>query len=295
MGTSRDARGARPANLQALAIADKVRLETMVLTDLESVVQTLTKVHASEIYNLAGQSSVGLSFDCPRETIEGIAVGTLNLLEAIRVLKAPVRFFSAGSSDCFGSTAAPADETTPFRPRSPYAVAKAAAFWEVGNYREAYGVHACTGILFPHESPLRSERFVTQKVIAGACRISDGSGERLKLGNLSGKRDWGWAPEYVDAMWRMMQRETPADLVIATGTTVSLERFVELAFEAVGLNWKEHVDVDSSLFRPLDISVSRGNPEKAFRVLHWKAQYHVKEVVEGMVRAYRNRQPVPKS
>lgn len=293
VGASRDPRGASLVNLRALGIADKVTLESMSLADLENVVQTLARVQASEIYNLAGQSSVGLSFEFPHETMEGIARGTLNLLEAIRLLKAPVRLFSAGSGECFGNTDTPADEATPFRPRSPYAVAKAAAFWQVANYREAYGIRACTGILFPHESPLRPERFVTQKVIAGACRISAGSGERLKLGNLSGRRDWGWAPEYADAMWRMVQRDDPADFVIATGATVSLERFVELAFEAAGLNWKEHVDVDSALFRPLDISVSRANPGKALRLLQWEARYHVEEIVEAMVRAYRDRQFVP--
>jgi GDP-mannose 4,6-dehydratase len=198
-----------------------------------------------EVYNLAGQSSVGLSFEQPVETLESIATGTLNLLEAIRFIGAPIRLYNAGSSECFGETGeAGADENTPFRPRSPYAVAKAAAFWEVANYREAYGLFACSGILFNHESPLRPERFVTQKIVTAACRIAEGSTEKLTLGNMAIRRDWGWAPEYVEAMSLMLQQEQPEDYVIATGESCSLEEFVAIAFAAVGLDWRDWVVSD---------------------------------------------------
>jgi GDPmannose 4,6-dehydratase len=196
VGTSRDAAVASFSNLARLGIRERVEVKSAALTDFRSVIRVLLEVEPDEIYNLAGQTSVGLSFDQPAEALESIAFGTLNLLEAIRMLKRPVRFYNACSSECFGETSTPADERTPFRPHSPYGVAKAAAFWQVSSYREAYGIHASSGILFNHESPLRPERFVTQKVVAAACRIADGSGERLKLGDLAIRRDWGWAPEY---------------------------------------------------------------------------------------------------
>ena len=200
-GTSRDAQITPFANLQRLGIRDRVDLASMVLTDFRSVLQTLAKTEPDEVYNLAGQSSVGLSFEQPVETLESIATGTLNLLEAIRFLARPISLYSAGSSERFGDTGGqPADETAAFRPRSPYAVAKATAYWQVANYRDAYGIYACTGILFNHESPLSPERFVTRKIVAAAGRIARGSAETLRLGNLEIYRDWGWAPEYVEAM-----------------------------------------------------------------------------------------------
>lgn len=186
--------------------------------DFRSVLQVLSKVEPDEIYNLAGQSSVGLSFEQPVETMESITIGTLNLLEGIRFLGLSARLYNAGSSECFGNTGlSPAGENTVFRPRSPYAVAKAAAHWEVANYRDTYGLYACTGILLNHESPLRPERFVTKKIIAASCRIANGSSEQLRLRNIDVVRDWGWAPEYVDAMWRMLQQPSAEDFVIATG------------------------------------------------------------------------------
>ena len=193
----------------------------MALKDFRSVLQALIKVEPDEVYNLAGQSSVGLSFQQPVETLESISVGTLNLLEAIRFTGKPIKFYNACSSECFGDIADAADESTPFRPRSPYAVAKAAAFWEVANYREAYNILAYSGILFNHESPLRPARFVTKKIVTAACRIAAGSREKLKLGNIAIQRDWGWAPEYVEAMWLMVQQDNPDDFVIATGETHS--------------------------------------------------------------------------
>src|SRR5664279_625037 len=209
-GTARDAQMATFINLEKLGIRQRVTLLSMALNDFRSVLQTLSKVEPDEVYNLAGQSSVGLSFEQPVETLESISIGTLNLLEVIRFLKLPIRLYSAGSSECFGDTGGiPADEYTSFRPRSPYAVAKATAHWAVANYREAYNLYACTGILFNHESPLRPERFVTRKIINSACRIAAGSDIKLQLGNISVARDWGYAPEYVDAMWRMLQQNIP--------------------------------------------------------------------------------------
>ena len=238
-----------------------------------------------EIYNLAGQSSVALSFDQPVETLESISVGTLNLLEAIRFTERPIRFYNAGSGECFGDSREPADESTAFRPRSPYAVAKSAAHWEVANYAEAYGLYACTGILFNHESPFRQERFVTRKIVAAACRISRGSGERLLLGDLSVQRDWGWAPEYVEAMWMMLQQEAPETYVIATGRSHKLEEFVAHAFTGVGLEWRDHVDIDEGLFRPADITFASANPARANERLGWKARAEMPDVVKMMVAA----------
>ncbi len=285
-GTSRDAQMSTFINLAALGIRDKTNLESMSLIDFRSVLQTLKKVKPHEIYNLAGQSSVGLSFQQPVETLESITLGTLNLLEAIRFLDQPIRFYNASSSECFGDTKdAIADETTPFRPRSPYAVAKSAAFWEVANYREAYGLFACSGILFNHESPLRPERFVTKKIIAASCRISTGSNEILHLGDISIRRDWGWAPEYVAAMWLMLQQNEADDYVIATGETHGLDEFIAEAFGAVGLNWEKHVDSDPSFYRPADIHESRGNAAKAFKKLGWKARFNMKDTVRMLIEA----------
>jgi GDPmannose 4,6-dehydratase len=285
-GTSRDAQMSSFRNLSRLGIREQVKLESMSLTDFRSVLQVLTKIQPDEVYNLAAQSSVGLSFNQPVETLESIATGTLNLLEAIRFTGANIKFYNAGSSECFGNTNdQPADENTPFRPRSPYAVAKSTAFWEVANYREAYNLFACSGILFNHDSPLRPDRFVTQKIVRAAHQIASGSSEKLYLGNISVQRDWGWAPEYIEAMHRMLQAEQPDDYVIATGHTYSLEAFVAKAFECVGLNWQDHVEVDQSLYRPTDIAVGRANPTKAEVQLGWKAQYIMPDVVRMMLEA----------
>lgn len=285
-GSSRDAQAASFANLFRLGIYDQVHLESVSLIDFRSVLQALMKAQPDEVYNLAGQSSVGLSFQQPVETLESIALGTLNLLEAIRFTGQPIRLYNAGSGECFGDTGdAPADETTTFRPRSPYAAAKAAAFWEVANYRDAYGLYACSGILFNHESPLRPERFVTRKIVATACRIAAGSAEKLSLGNISIQRDWGWAPEYVEAMWMMLQQDSPQDFVIATGATHPLQEFIETAFAHLGLDWQQHVVSDASLFRPADIHFGRANPARAREVLGWQARLKMRDVVRGMVEA----------
>jgi len=283
-GTSRDAQVSNFTNLKALRIHEHVKLLSMSLTDFRSTLQVLKQVLPDEIYNLAGQSSVGLSFEQPVETLESISVGTLNLLEAVRFLGFPVRLYNAGSGECFGNTGGEAaEESTAFRPCSPYAVAKAAAFWEVANYRDAYGLYACSGILFNHESPLRPERFVTRKIINTACRIASGSDEVLQLGNIDIHRDWGWAPEYVDAMWRMLQQETPEDFVIATGETNSLRTFISVAFAALGLDWEKHTESNPALFRPSDIMAVESCPSKAEEKLGWVAKYKMSDVVRMMV------------
>jgi GDPmannose 4,6-dehydratase len=216
--------------------------------------------------------------------MESVSTGTLNLLEAIRFTGKESKLYNAASSECFGEIESTgATEETPFRPRSPYAAAKSAAYWLVSNYREAYGLFACSGILFNHDSPLRGERFVTHKVISGVARILRGNTEKIKLGNIEIVRDWGWAPEYVQAMWLLMQHPTAEDIVIATGESHSLRSFVDHAFQVAGLNWEEFVDYDESLLRPTDIMMSYADPAKAARILNWKAQIKMKEVVKRML------------
>jgi len=283
-GGSRDAQITPFGNLVQLGIRERVTVESVSLNDFRSVIQTLAKIHPDEVYNLAGQSSVALSFQQPVETLENTAFGVLNLLEAIRFIGKPTKLYNAGSSECFGNLpVGPADENAPFRPRSPYAVAKSAAFWAVANYREAYDLFACSGILFNHESPLRPERFVTRKVVAAACRIAAGSNERLHLGDLSIARDWGWAPEYVEAMWLMLQQETAEDYVVATGQTYRLQDFVETAFGRLGLDWHRHVVADAGRDRPLELRISQANAAKAHLRLGWKAKYAMPEVVRLMI------------
>jgi GDPmannose 4,6-dehydratase len=285
-GTSRDAQVASFRNLQRLNIRDDLRLESVAMNDFRSVIQVLFKAQPDEIYNLAGQSSVGLSFEQPVETQDSIYLGTLNLLEAIRFMGKGIRLYNACSSECFGDLKDEiAVEETPFRPRSPYAVAKSAAFWQVSNYREAYKIFACSGILFNHESPLRPERFVTKKIVTAARRIARGELRELRLGNIDVQRDWGWAPEYVEAMYLMLQQEKPDDYVIATGETRPLRDFVAAAFQEVGLDWREHVVIDQALLRPTDLTVGRGNATKAATKLGWKAQHHMNDVARMMVTA----------
>ena len=286
VGSSRDAQISTFNNLVRLGVRNNIRLESMALNDFRSVLQVVSKTQPDEIYNLAGQSSVALSFEQPVETLESILSATINLMEVIRFLDRPIRFYNAGSGECFGDTLkVAAHEETPFRPRSPYAVAKAAAFWQVANYREAYGLFASTGILFNHESPLRPERFVTRKIIASACRIARGSGERLRLGNTTIQRDWGWAPEYVDAMWRMLQREHAEDFVIATGKSHSLAEFADCAFRYFNLNWQDYTDFDPLILRPTDIPYGCGNPNKALLLDGWKTHTDMKGVVKNMIQA----------
>jgi GDPmannose 4,6-dehydratase len=287
-GTSRDAALARRDGLIALGISNNVKLHSMSPADLQSVAQVIEGIAPDEIYNLSGQSSVSVSFTQPAETLTSVVLGTLNMLELLRRLGRRVRFYNAGSSECFGDTGVrAANEQTAFRPKSPYGVAKAASISLVANYREAYGLFACSGVLFNHESPLRPMRFVSRKITAAAARIGAGSRERLALGNLSICRDWGWAPDYVESMWRMLQCEEPADFVVASGVGHSLEEFVATAFAEYGLHWRDYVDYDPSLARPSDIMCSIGDPTRAAEVLDWHPTVRFPEIVARMIRAER--------
>lgn len=285
-GTSRDAHANEFRSLVALGIRDRVKLISMAPDDFRSVITALTVSGADEIYALAGQSSVGLSFELPAETLQSAVFGALNLLEAIRYIGAPTRLYHAGSSECFGDLAGQrATESTAFRPRSPYGVAKTSAHMLVANYREAYGIFACNGILFNHESPHRPRRFVTSKIASAAARMAAGSSERLHLGRLDVVRDWGWAPEFVDAMWRMLQQDEAGDYIVATGESHSLADFVDAAFQAVGLDWRAHVDFDAALARPTDLDWSAADPSKAAEKLGWRAETRMAEVARRMVLA----------
>ncbi len=282
-GSSRDVMASSFGNLNALGIRDRVQLISVSINDFRSVFNAIQSVGPDEIYNLAGQTSVGLSCEQPVAAIESIAIGTLNILEVIRLLGKSVRFYNAGSSECFGDTdTSPANENTPFAPRSPYAVAKSTAKWLINSYRESYGLYACTGILFNHESPLRPERFVTQKIVMGASKIKAGLAQKLELGNLDVCRDWGWAPEYVEAMWLMMQQQEPNDFVIATGRMESLAYFVSKAFEYFDLDWQEYVEINPAFFRPNEIQHSVGNPQRAMEILKWPKPTDVDGVIQKM-------------
>ncbi len=283
-GTSRDVDVAPFDGLRQMSVLDKVHLHSANLTDYGNLIQTLRTVEPTEIYNLSAQSSVGLSFDQPIETLNSIASATLNLLEAIRFLDLPVRLYNASSSEMFGDTAKqPADETTTFQPHSPYAIAKAAAHWLIESYRKGYGLYACSGILFNHESPLRNERFVTQKIVRTAVSIKLGTETRLKLGDLSIVRDWGWSPEYVEAMWLMLQQAEPEDFVIATGKAASLEDFTRTVFERLGLDWKAYVDFDPGVVRPYEVDYTVGNSRKALQKLGWSARLTMPEIAIRLV------------
>lgn len=291
-GTSRAPQEQQFTGLRTLGVFEKVRLVAMRPEDFDSVLPIIAEVRPHEIYNFSAQSSVGASFHRPAETVSSILLGTLNQLEAIRLTDRSIRFYNAGSSECFGSADGGAmDENAAFVPSSPYAVAKAAATWQVCAHRKSYDLFACTGILFNHESPLRSDRFVTAKVVSTAHRIALGSLEKLKLGNMAIRRDWGWAPEYVDAMWRMLNHAgNPEDFVIATGTTLSLQDFVATVFAEAGLDWERHVEVDRDIQRPSDPAGISGNPKKARLVLQWQASTIGSDVARTM---YRSKVAVP--
>lgn len=282
-GTSRDHEACSFSNAVKLGIRERIRVHSLSLMDFRNMLTLIQEVKPDEIYNLSGQSSVGLSFSYPVETFESICLGTLNLLECLRFLKTDIRFYHAGSSEIYGNTLSPVNEQTALHPRSPYAIAKAAAQHAVTNYRESYHLYCCTGILFNHESPLRLQRFVTQKIVSSAVEIRNGRKEKLKLGRLDIRRDWGWAPEYVQAMWLMLQQETPADYVIATGRDHSLETFVEKVFTRVGLDWKAHVETDESLVRPSDIDINCGDASLAEKSLGWKATVFLDEIISRLV------------
>ena len=283
-GTSRDIGSGNFNNLSFLGIQDKVHLISMNTTDFISVFRVINEISPDEIYNLSGQSSVGLSFDQPKETIESIVLGMLNILEVVRENKKMIRIYHAGSSECFGNTKnKPANENTPFEPLSPYAIAKTTASMLVKNYRSAYGMHVSNGILFNHESVLRPERFVTQKILHTAKKIYQGSGERLSLGRIDIARDWGWAPEYVEAMWIMLQQDNPDDYVIATGVTTTLEDYVSQVFNFYNLDWKDYVSHSKALVRPLDIQNSHADPSKAEKILGWSASVKMPDLIEKLI------------
>ena len=283
-GSSRDAELATFDNLRRLGIYDSVHLVSLNLRDVGSVLGLLRRVRPDEIFSLAGQSSVSLSFEQPVETIESIALGALSLLEAIRLSDLDIRLYNAGSTECFGDTGeAVANEKSPLNPCSPYAVAKASAFWTVTNYRQAYGMYACTGILSNHDSPLRPKRFVTRKIVNAVASLAAGRDVRLSLGNLTIERDWGWAPEYVEAIAAMLNQPTPADYIIATGSSHTLQEFLETAFHLIGKEWREYVTLDEHLLRPTDIIRNKVDPSKAANFLGWKAQSGMKEVISMMI------------
>lgn len=284
-GISRDASKSKLINLKKLGIDKKIYLVNVLNDDFQKLSNLISELLPDEIYYLAGQSSVGLSFLEPKETISSNVLGILNVLEVCRLISKKIRIYYAGSSECFGDTAGiAATEETNFHPQSPYAVSKTSAFWLVDNYRNAYDMFICYGILFNHESPFRSQRFVTKKIISTALRISEGSQEKLELGRLDIARDWGWAQEYVEAMWLMLQQGSAEDFIIATGETNSLEQFVGESFNQLGLDWKNHVVINKDLIRPSEISISKADPIKALKKLGWKANYKMVDVVKMLLK-----------
>src|SRR6184192_3273057 len=263
----------------------RLRLVYGDLNDASSLNRILRTVKPDEIYNLGAQSHVRVSFDVPEYTAEVTGVGTVRLLEAIRESGMNPRFYQASSSELFGSSPAPQSETTVFHPRSPYGVAKLYSYWITVNYREAYGMFACNGILFNHESPVRGETFVTRKITRALARIKLGLQERLYLGNLNARRDWGYAKEYVEAMWLMLQQKEPDDYVIATGETHSVRELLEETFSYAGLDWRKHLTIDERYYRPAEVDLLIGDPGKAKRKLGWEARTKFKDLVRLMVDA----------
>ena len=257
------------------------------LSDGARMVTLLHRVQPDEIYHLAAQSHVRVSFDEPEHTGDTTGLGTTRLLEALRITEIPARFYQASSSEMFGATPPPQDEDTLFHPRSPYAAAKVYAYWMTRNYRDAYGLFAVNGILFNHESPRRGETFVTRKITRAVARIAAGLQDELFLGNLDARRDWGYAPEYVEGMWRMLQADEPADFVLATGTSYSVRDFVELSFAHAGLDWERHVRLDPRYLRPTEVDDLIGDAGRAKERLGWEAKVHTPELVRIMVDADR--------
>jgi GDPmannose 4,6-dehydratase len=255
------------------------------LTEGSRLVTLLSTIAPDEVYHLAAQSHVRVSFDEPEFTGDTTGLGTTRLLEAIRVLGLGCRFYQASSSEMFGATPPPQDEETPFYPRSPYGAAKVYSYWMTRNYREAYGMFAVNGILFNHESPRRGETFVTRKITRSVARIKAGLEDTLFLGNIDASRDWGYAPEYVEVMWRMLQHDEPADFVVATGTSYTVRDFLQFSFEHAGLDWEKHVKFDERYLRPTEVDSLVGDPSKASRVLGWKAQVLPPELARIMVDA----------
>ena len=285
IGTSRNCDSNDFKNLEHLNIKESINLLSKSPMSSDDMYDVINKARPNEIYNLSGQSSVGLSFEIPTETTESIILPTLNILEAIKKINRDIKFYNACSSECFGDrNDVEADEDSLFQPRSPYAMAKATAYWQVLQYRYKYKIFACSGILFNHDSPLRPKKFVTRKIISTAYKIANGKKIRLKLGNIKIKRDWGWAPDYVKAMNKMLQIKKPEDFVIATGELNSLEKFVEYTFNQFDLDWKKYVDIDKKLFRPYDINSGYGNANKAKQLLGWVAKNKIFDVIKKMTK-----------
>ncbi|KAB8168514.1 GDP-mannose 4,6-dehydratase [Streptomyces sp. 3MP-14] len=257
------------------------------LSDGVALVNLLRETEPDEVYNLGAQSHVRVSFDTPLYTADTTGLGTLRLLEAIRASGVDTRIYQASSSEMFGSTPPPQNEDTPFHPRSPYGCAKVYGYWSTVNYREAYGMFAVNGILFNHESPRRGETFVTRKITRAVARIGAGLQDRLYLGNLDAVRDWGYAPEYVEAMWLMLQRDEPDDYVVATGVPATVRDFLQAAFAAAGLEWERYVRFDPKYERPSEVDALVGDPAKAGRLLGWRPRTHWRELAELMVAADR--------
>ena len=256
------------------------------LVDGTGLREILTRVQPDEVYNLGAQSHVRVSFDQPVYTVQSDALGTINLLEAIRDTGNPTRFYQASSSEMYGKVVeTPQTETTPFHPRSPYACAKVYSYWQTVNYREAYGMYACNGILFNHESPRRGETFVTRKITRAATRIKEGLQDKLFLGNLDAKRDWGFAGDYIEAMWLMLQQDKADDFVIATGETYSVRQFLDEVFGYLGLDWNKYVVVDPRYFRPAEVDLLLGDPTKAMQTLKWKPRVNFKGLAKMMTEA----------
>ena len=255
------------------------------LADGTNLTRLMAALHPEEVYHLAAQSHVRTSFDIPEYTADVTAIGTLRLLDAMRDAGVRPRFYQASSSEMFGASPPPQSEATPFYPRSPYAVAKLFAYWTVVNYRESYGMHATNGILFNHESPRRGETFVTRKVTRGVARIVSGKEQHVYLGNLDSRRDWGYAPEFVEAMWLMLQQDEPGDYVVATGESHSVQELVETAFSLVGLDWREHVRFDPRYLRPAEVDHLLGDPSKAECRLGWRAKTSFTGLVRTMLQA----------
>ncbi len=261
----------------------RLRLVYGDLCDGSNLARLLRDIQPHEVYNLGAQSHVRVSFDQPIYTVDVVALGTLRLLEALRGLPEPPRFYQASSSEMFGSTPPPQHEGTPFHPRSPYAAAKVYAYHQVVNYREAYGLFACNGILFNHESERRGETFVTRKITRAATRIKLGLQDKLYLGNLDARRDWGHAQDYVEAMWRMLQVDEPGDYVVATGETHSVRDFLEAVFSTLGLEWQRYVEQDPRYLRPSEVDVLLGDPSRAREALGWEPKISFPELVQRMV------------
>ena len=255
------------------------------LIDGVGLTNLVREIKPTEVYNLGAQSHVQVSFTMPQYTGQVDAVGAVGLLEAIRSAEIDTRFYQASTSELFGSTPPPQNEDSVFKPRSPYAAAKLMAYWCTVNYREGYGMHATNGILFNHESPRRGETFVTRKITRAVSEIANGSKKKLFLGNLDAVRDWGYAKEYVESMWLMLQQEKSSDYVVATGVGATVKDFAEASFARVGLNWQDHVEVDQKYIRPTEVDALIGDPSKATKELKWQAKTHWKELAELMVDA----------